>query len=67
MKGSLDGMGRMVRGRDTQSVDAGLAGGKPRTPGSYLTPSRSIRLRSILRARRTAAARSRARFSLGFS
>lgn len=34
---------------------------------AYLMPSRSMRLRSILRARRTAAARSRARFSLGFS
>src|SRR3546814_10576699 len=35
--------------------------------GAYLTPSRSIRLRSILRARRTAADFSRARFSDGFS
>ena len=34
---------------------------------TYLMPSRSMRLRSILRARRTAAAFSRARFSLGFS
>jgi len=34
--------------------------GKP----AYLIPSRSIRLRSSLRARRTAAAFSRARFSL---
>ena len=34
---------------------------------AYLMPSRSMRLRSSLRARRTAAAFSRARFSLGFS
>ena len=33
----------------------------------YFAPSRSIRLRSSLRARRIAAARSRARFSDGFS
>jgi len=45
----------------------GFSGGHCFRLGAQRAPSRSARLRSSLRARRMAAARSRARFSLGFS
>ena len=60
---ALAPMGQPQTGCDPASREAGAG----LAAKAYFAPSRSMRLRSILRARRTAAAFSRARFSDGFS